>query len=106
MVTSRRYVSIPVYWLLVGILIAVVSPVAAFFASIQIAERNTEQIVAEQEKQRAVAAEEARKVACGFFGSSLDVYIEAPPATAAGRAQQANYLELYRLSGCQPPRTK
>lgn len=50
------------------------------------------------------ASERARVIVCTLFTTILDAYEESPPATAAGRAQQAAWLQIYDLSRCQPPR--
>lgn len=106
MVTPRRYVSIPVYWLVVGILIAVASPVAAFLTSVKVAENNAAKQDRARTAQQAASQAEGRRVACGFFAASLDVTDETPPSTAAGVKQREKYLELYTITGCQPPREK
>lgn len=50
------------------------------------------------------AAEQSRAVVCFLFTTILDTFHEEPPTTAAGRAQVGAWLEVYRLSKCQPPR--
>jgi hypothetical protein len=50
------------------------------------------------------AAEQGRAIVCRLFSTILDTYQETPPATAAGRAQRAAWLQLYNISRCQPPR--
>lgn len=91
---------------LIGIAVAtvVLSPVLSIVASVQIAERNSERIVADQKRTEAAATAEARRVACAFFTLNLDVYDETPPTTPTGRNLRQTYLEFYQLSGCQPPR--
>lgn len=117
MTRLQRVIQVPVYWVLVGVLVAFASPVGGMIASVKIANNNTARQLASQQKAQAeaevarlkaeaAAKAEARRITCAFFGSSLDVYIEAPPSTPAGKAQQANYLELYSITGCQPPRRK
>lgn len=103
---AQRVVRVPVYALIVCVFVMLISPVASVFAAVERSNANARRIVAEQERQRRAASEEARKVACSFFSISLDTYLENPPVGATGRALQANYLEFYRISGCQPPRTK
>lgn len=92
------------YAIIVAIVVVIGSPVLSILASVQIAERNAERIVAEQKRTEAVAAAEARRVACVFFALNLDVYDQTPPSTPTGRNLRQTYLEFYRLSGCQPPR--
>jgi len=102
----RREIRIPIYWLLVGVAVVFISPIASVWASVTIARNNSERIVREQQQAQVEAQAEGRRVACSFFGASLDAYKETPPTTATGRNIQENYLEFYRLSGCQPPRDK
>jgi hypothetical protein len=113
----QRVVKVPVYWVIVGVMVMFASPVAALVGSVKINNANTARQLASQQKAQveaeaarvqaeAAAKAEALRITCAFFGSSLDVYIETPPQTPAGKAQQANYLELYTLAGCQPPRRK
>jgi hypothetical protein len=82
----------------------VLSPLLSFGAAVQIGQRNAEKAVVANDEAKELARVESRRITCAFFSSSLDVYKENPPSTAAGKAQQANYAELYRISGCQPPR--
>lgn len=100
----RREIRIPIYWLMVGIAVVFVSPIASVWASVQIAERNAERSFKEQQRAQAAAQVQSRAVACSFFGASLDVYDETPPVSATGRNLRAKYVELYTLTGCQPPR--
>jgi hypothetical protein len=102
----RRYVSIPAYTLVVLLLVAVISPLGAFFASVKVAENNARQNQVARDKALAASQEQARLVACGFFAASLDVTDETPPSTAAGIKQREKYLELYNITGCKPPRAK
>jgi hypothetical protein len=100
----QRVVRVPLYALLIGVLITVASPLLSMLASVQIAERNAERIVAEQRRTEAAARAEARRVACVFFALNLDVYDQTPPSTPTGRNLRQTYLEFYRLSECQPAR--
>jgi hypothetical protein len=100
----QRVVRVPVYALLVGVAVMVVSPLLSILASVQIAERNAERVIAEQQKTEVAARAEARRVACVFFALNLDVYDQTPPSMPTGRNLRQTYLEFYRLSGCQPPR--
>lgn len=100
----QRVVRVPLYALIVGVALTVVSPPLSILASVQIAERNAEHVIAEQQKTEATARVEARRVACDFFALNLDVYDQTPPSTATGRNLRKTYLEFYRLSGCQPLR--
>ncbi len=101
---APRVVRVPLYALVVGVAVMLVSPPLAILASVQIAERSAERSIAEQRRTEAAAREQARRVACDFFRLNLDVYDETPPASALGRNLRQTYLEFYRLSGCQPAR--
>lgn len=106
----RRQINIPIYWLVVGLMIMVASPLGSFYASTQIAKNNARRIVAEQAKARdaaqAEAREEARRLTCAFLAASLDVYLETPPISAAGRGLRQTYLDFYRAAECKPLRTE
>lgn len=106
MTGEQRVVRIPVYWLVVGLCVMIVTPIFTLLAATTIANNNARRIVAEQERQKQAAQEEARRVACSFFSASLDAFAESPPINKTGKALQENYLDFYRISGCQPPRTK
>jgi hypothetical protein len=106
MTTLRRDFKLPTYWVLVGVAVMFFSPILSIFASVKIAERNYQRVLAEQEAARSESREEARKLACAFFAGSLDVYIETPPNSAAGKNLQSRYLEFYKITGCKPPREK
>lgn len=101
---EQRVVRVPLYWIVVGVLCMVVSPLLSILASVQIAESNAERIVAEQRRTEAAARVESRRLTCAFFALNLDVYDETPPSTPVGRNLRQTYLEFYRLSECQPPR--
>lgn len=103
---TTKIVRVPFYWLIVGIMVAVVSPLTSIFASVQIAEGNARQVIAAQQQSQVAAREESRLRTCGTFAALLDVYVETPPQTPAGKGAQAAYLVQYRALGCQPPRTK
>jgi len=96
--------AIPVYWLIVGLATAILSPLLSIFASVTIAERNAEVQRQRQEQAQAQAQIESRKVVCNWIGTNLDVFDETPPAGAAGKNLRTRYLELYQISQCQPPR--
>ncbi len=98
----HRTVRVPIYWLFVGAAVMFISPLLSIWASVTIAERNAR----ETQQAQAAASEKARIRTCGTFTALLDVYIETPPSTAAGRGVQEAYLEQYRALGCEPPRKK
>lgn len=95
---------LPVYWLIVGLATAILSPPLSIFASVTIAERNAEVQRQRQEQAQAQAQIEARKVVCAWIATNLDVFDETPPDRPAGKNLRARYLELYQISQCQPPR--
>lgn len=101
-----RVIRVPLYTLVVGVAVGLGSPVLSLFAAVSIANNNAAHQLRAQRDSEAAAKQKARKVTCAFFASSLDVYKENPPISPAGKAQAQNYVELYRVSGCQPPRTK
>ena len=102
----QRVVRVPVYWLVVGVCAMFGSPVLSVLAAVRIADANAHRQAVAVAAAKTEASAEAKRVTCAFFSSSLDVYKENPPSTDAGKAQQANYAELYRITGCQPPRTR
>lgn len=106
MTPLQRDVHIPIYWLVVGLAVMVVSPVLSIFASVQIANHNRDKAEQAAATASAEAKEEGRLRICGLFGALLDTYVEAPPTTQTGKRVQATYLEFYTLNQCQPPRTK
>lgn len=102
----RREVRLPVYWLIVGLAVAVASPVASVFAAVEISETKA----ANQDRRAAAVQAETqaqtRVVVCRWFAAALDLYVESPPATEIQRNAQVAYLELYKLTQCQPARDK
>jgi hypothetical protein len=93
-----RVVQVPIYVLVVGIATVLLSPLASFFASVQIAERNAEQVRAKQAAAQVVAT----RLACEQFGRLIDVYGEA--TTPIGREVRGVYVFLYTLIRCEPAR--
>lgn len=103
---TTRVVRVPVYWLIIGLFMMIGSPILSVLAATNIAKNNANQIIAEADRQRTAAREESRLASCAFFASSLDIYQAEPPTTDLGKRLQRNYLDLYRITSCQPPRTK
>jgi hypothetical protein len=103
---ERRVVNVPVWTIIVGVAMMFGSPVLSVLAAVSISERNAERQLADVEQAKTEATAESKRITCAFFASSMDVYKENPPPTETGRAQYRNYAELYRITGCQPPRTK
>lgn len=93
MTQLRREVNVPIYWLLIGLAVMLVSPVLSIIASVQIVERNT-----------ARQAEANRIVACQWLGANLDVYDETPPTSETGRNLRKKWLDLYNIARCEPAR--
>lgn len=91
----RREIHVPIYWLIVGLAVMVVSPILAVVASVKIAERNAVQL-----------AEQYRLSTCNEYGRLLDIYKETPPATETGRNVRELYVVEYRRRGCLPARTE
>lgn len=100
----RRPVHIPLYAVIVLVVGSILGPVLSITASVKIAERNTAEIVAQQEQAKAEAREQSRLLVCAFFSAQLDVWDETPPTTAAGKNLRQTNLEFYTASKCQPPR--
>jgi hypothetical protein len=67
-------------------------------------QRNQQEQARKSAAAEARASERARAIVCGLFTTILDAYEESPPATAAGRAQEDAWLQVYELSKCEPPR--
>lgn len=94
----RRVVQVPVYLLIVGMAVMIASPLASIFASVQIAERNAEQVRAKQQAAQVVAT----RLACEQFGRLIDAFDDA--TTPIGREVRGVYVFLYTLIRCEPPR--
>lgn len=101
---SRREIRIPAYWLAVGILIAVVSPIMSVLASRTIAVENANRLIQRQQQEQARQAAVIMTTTCGLFRSQLDAYAEQPPTSATGKNIRDAWLTEYRLYQCQPPR--
>lgn len=99
-----RVVRIPLYWVIVGVFLTVASPILSIMASVSIAERNSEQIVAQQQEQQAAVRAETRQVTCAWFAASLDAFDETPPTGPAGKNLRDKYLDFYTYAGCEPAR--
>lgn len=93
MTSLRREIRVPIYWLVVGMAVMLVSPILAVAASVHIAENRAERARAESAQR-----------SCALFSALLDTYDETPPLTPAGRNVRATYLEFYTRNGCEPPR--
>lgn len=101
-----RVVNVPIYWLCVGIVVMLVSPVLSILASVTIANGQRTRAEAAAAKAKTESTEEARVRTCNLFSALLDAYVEQPPTTDTGRKIQQTYLSFYRLNNCQPPRSK
>jgi hypothetical protein len=96
--TLRREIRIPIYWLVVGLMVMVVSPILSIYASVKINQRTIEQ----SNQARAAASAQFQVVYCRLVGSQVDVYSEAQ--TEVGKAAYATWLAEYKRSGCEPAR--
>jgi hypothetical protein len=94
----RREVRIPIYWLIVGMAVMVISPLLSIYISVKINQRTIEQ----NNQARAAASAQFQVVYCRLVGSQVDVYSEAQ--TEVGKAAYATWLAEYRRSGCEPAR--
>lgn len=99
---SRRVVQVPLYWLVVGIAVMVVSPILSITASAQINKRTIASTIAAAEAAKAEARKDGLVRYCRLIGSQIDVYDEA--TSEVGKNARANWLREYQLSGCQPPK--
>jgi hypothetical protein len=104
----KRDVHIPIYWLVVGLAVMIVSPLLSIFASVQIANHNRVQAEHAAAAAAVDAKEEARIRTCALFAGLLDSYIEEPPSTKSGKAIRQTYLDFYNdpTLHCVPPRTQ
>lgn len=91
-----KVVQVPVYWLIVGIMVMLVSPVLSIVASAAINNRT----IQTNERARAEARAESLIRYCRLLGSQVDVYSDAE--TPVGRDAYRTWLEEYNASGCQP----
>lgn len=102
MTAPRREIHVPVYWLLVGIAVMIVSPIFSVVASAQINQQATRRaiVAADQVKEEAKAESLVRY--CRLLGSQVDVYREA--ITPVGKDAYRTWLSEYRVQGCKPER--
>jgi hypothetical protein len=94
----RREVRIPIYWLVVGLMVMVVSPILSIWISVKINQRTIEQ----NNAARAESSRQFQSVYCRLVGSQVDVYSEAE--SDVGKAAYQTWLDEYRRTGCKPPR--
>lgn len=104
MTKQQRVIRVPVYWLIVGVAVMFLSPLLSFLMSVRVAEANAAHTREQQAEAQAASQATNRVVVCAWFAAWLDVYDETPPTTETGRTVRAKTLELYALTGCQPPR--
>jgi hypothetical protein len=103
-VRIQHVIQIPVYWLVVGIAIAVANPILSVFASRTIAVENARRLVEQQQKAQAEQAGVAIRITCDLFRRQLEAYDETPPTTDTGKNIRDAWLTEYQLYKCQPPR--
>lgn len=109
MTQLRREIRVPVYWLLVGLAMLVVSPMLSIIVSVKINQRTIEQNEAAKqdaaqrvETAKREATAEALVRYCRLIGSQIDVYAEA--TTPVGKEAHRTWLIEYQTAGCVPPR--
>lgn len=95
---GTRVVRVPVYWLVVGVVTCLLSPVLAIIVSVHINNKT----IAENERQRAQARAASTQVICRLAANQLDAFSNAESDT--GKASYRAWLDLYRLSKCTPVR--
>src|SRR6185295_3811637 len=98
--TLRREIRIPIYWLVVGLMVMVVSPLLSIYTSVKISQRTIVQTQTEQAKAASQARVEGLAVYCRLVGTQVDVYSEA--ITSTGKRAYDTWLTEYRRSGCKP----
>lgn len=96
----RREIRLPIYWLVVGLMVMIVSPLLSIYASVQINQRSAEQAAKTQAAAEAKARVEGLAVYCRLIGTQVDVYSEA--TSAVGKRAYDTWLAEYRRSGCRP----
>lgn len=94
----RGEVRVPVYWLLVGIAVMVVSPILSILISVKINERT----LAENEAIKRAAQVEGLQRACRLIGAQVEVFDQAE--SPVGEKAYKAWVQEYRLSQCQPPK--
>lgn len=107
----RREIRIPIYWLIVGLLVVIVSPILSIVTSVQINERTItrneqERQRTEQQVEAARAEVRAETVAryCRLFGTQVDVYSDA--TTPVGNKAYQAWLTEYNNLGCTPTKQR
>lgn len=98
----KRRVPVPVYWLVVGVAVMVVSPLLSIKASVDISENSARRIQAEQQAIDRKVRAEGTRLACEQFGRLIDAFDGA--TTPVGREVRGVYVFLYTLIQCHPPR--
>lgn len=94
----RRTIHLPIYWLVIGLMVMVASPLLSIQASVQISER----AIDKNEQQRREQSQQFQSIYCRLIGAQVDVYSEAQ--SEVGKAAYQTWLAEYERSGCQPPR--
>ena len=100
----KRPVHIPLYALCVLVLAAVSGPPLSVYASVQIANKNSTELIRRYEADRAANNEANRTIYCTLFGSQIDALAESK--TPAGQASYDAWLAVYKLARCEPARVK
>lgn len=90
---GRREVHVPVYWLIVGVAVMLVSPMLSILASVQLVEHRAAQQAAAN-----------RDDACQFIDIWLRTFDETPPTTESGKNLRRELQVQYERVGCLPPR--
>lgn len=100
----RREVNVPIYWLVVGLVVMMVSPILSVIAAVKISANQADHTREEQAQASAATQAESRRVVCGWLSAYLDTFDETPPTSPSGKNLQVKFIDLYRLSQCQPSR--
>ena len=94
----RRTIHIPIYWIIIGLMVMVASPLLSIQAAVAISERAIDQ----NEQARREQALQFQVIYCRLVGSQVDVYLEAQ--SEVGRKAHDTWLAEYQRNGCSPPR--
>jgi hypothetical protein len=70
--------------------------------SIALADRNARELVARYEADKRATAAANRVVLCALFSSQLNAFADA--TTSTGKESYKAWLEVYRLTQCEPTR--
>lgn len=100
--TPFKIIQLPRYRFWVLVLAAILGPPLSIYASVQIANNNSEQLIERYRADRQAQAEANKQLYCALFASQIDALEDV--SSAAGQASRRAWLDLYKLVQCQPIR--